>query len=91
MNDINFPVQRLLNELESNGEFTLDHWNAPIYLSGHQTVATTIELRWFHERKASLREPAGAFHMSDVSSDSKVIRMSAFARLVESAKVDESS
>jgi hypothetical protein len=37
-----------------NGAFTYEHWKAPIYLPGQQTVtSTTIQLTWFPERKVS--------------------------------------
>jgi hypothetical protein len=55
LNDINFQVvKRLGRDFEVNGNFTLEHWKAPIYLPGQQTVtATTIQFTWFPERKVS--------------------------------------
>jgi len=53
LNDINFQaVKRIGKNFEINGKFTLEHWKAPIYLTGQQTVTTTtIQLTWFPERK----------------------------------------
>jgi hypothetical protein len=53
LNDINFQVvKRIGKDFEVNGSFALEHWKAPIYLSGPQTVTTTtIQLTWFPERK----------------------------------------
>ena len=55
INDINFQaVKRLGKDFEINGNFTLEHWKAPIYLPGEQTVTTTtIKLTWYPERKVS--------------------------------------
>ncbi|MGC1421293.1 MAG: capsule assembly Wzi family protein [Terracidiphilus sp.] len=55
INDINFQaVKRIGKDFEINGNFTLEHWKAPIYLPGEQTVTTTsIKLTWYPERKAS--------------------------------------
>jgi hypothetical protein len=55
LNDFNFQaVKRIGRSFEINGNFTLEHWKAPIYLPGQQTVtATTIRLTWFPERKVS--------------------------------------
>jgi hypothetical protein len=55
LNDFNFQaVKRIGRNFEINGNFTLEHWKAPIYLPGQQTVtATTIRLTWFPERKVS--------------------------------------
>jgi hypothetical protein len=48
-------VKRLRPDLEINGQFTLEHWRAPIYLSGLQTVTTTnIQLTWFPKNLQSL-------------------------------------
>lgn len=54
LNDINFQaVKRIGKDFEINGNFSFEHWNAPIYLPGRQTVTTTtIKLTWFPERKA---------------------------------------
>jgi hypothetical protein len=55
LNDINFQaVKRIGKDLEINGKFAYEHWKAPIYLTGQQTVTTTtIQLTWFPERKIS--------------------------------------
>ena len=47
-------VKRIGKDLEVNGSFTLEHWKAPIYLPGQQTVTTTnIQLTWYPQRKVS--------------------------------------
>jgi hypothetical protein len=55
LNDINFQaVKRIGKDFEINGKFAFEHWKAPIYLTGQQTVTTTtIQLTWFPERKIS--------------------------------------
>jgi hypothetical protein len=55
LNDINFQiVKRIGKDLEINGNFALEHWKAPIYLPGQQTVTTTtVQLTWFPQRKIS--------------------------------------
>lgn len=55
LNDIGFQaVKRIGKNLEVNGSFTVEHWKAPIYLPGQQTVTTTnIQITWFPERKVS--------------------------------------
>ena len=55
LNDINFQaVKRIGKDFEINGNFALEHWKAPVYLPGQQTVTTTtIKLTWFPERKVS--------------------------------------
>lgn len=55
LNDIDFQVvKRIGRDFEINGRFEYEQYKAPIYLSGQQTVtATTIQLTWFPERKAS--------------------------------------
>jgi hypothetical protein len=55
LNDLSFQaVKRIGKDFEVNGNFTLEHWKAPIYLPGEQTVTTTeIRLTWFPERKVS--------------------------------------
>jgi hypothetical protein len=55
LNDINFQVvKRIGKDFEINGNFAYEHWKAPIYLTGQQTVTTTtIQLTWFPERKIS--------------------------------------
>lgn len=53
LNDFSIQaVKRIAQDFEINGTFELEHWTAPIYLSGQQTVtATTIHLTWYPERK----------------------------------------
>jgi hypothetical protein len=55
LNDINFKVvKRFGKDFEVNGNFAIEHWKAPIYLPGPQTVTTTtIQLTWFPERKVN--------------------------------------
>ncbi len=55
INDINFQVvKRIGKDLEINGNFAYEHWKAPIYLPGQQTVTTTtVQLTWFPGRKVS--------------------------------------
>ncbi|MGA2206657.1 MAG: capsule assembly Wzi family protein [Terracidiphilus sp.] len=55
LNDVSVQVvKRLGRDLELNGNFTLEHWKAPIYLPGEQTVTSTnIQLTWFPGRKVS--------------------------------------
>jgi hypothetical protein len=55
LNDINFQVvKRIGKDFEINGNFAYEHWKAPIYLPGEQTVTTTtIQLTWFPQRKVS--------------------------------------
>jgi hypothetical protein len=41
-------VKRIRPDIEIDGKFDFEHWKAPIYLPGEQTVtATTIQLTWF--------------------------------------------
>jgi hypothetical protein len=53
LNDINFQaVKRIGKDFEINGNFAFEHWKAPIYLPGQQTVTTTtIKLTWYPPRK----------------------------------------
>ena len=55
LNDIDFQaVKRIHKDFEINGNFAVEHWKAPIYLPGQQTVTTTnIQFTWFPERKVS--------------------------------------
>ncbi len=55
LNDIGVQVvKRIGKDFEVNGNFTVEHWKAPIYLPGEQTVTTTnIQLTWFPTRKVS--------------------------------------
>lgn len=49
LNDFNVQVvKRFGKDIELNGQFLFEHWKAPIYLNGQQTVtATTLQLKWF--------------------------------------------
>jgi hypothetical protein len=53
LNDFSIQaVKRIRKDFEIDGSFTLEHWKAPVYLPGSQTVtSTTIQLTWFPERK----------------------------------------
>jgi hypothetical protein len=53
LNDGNLQVvKRIGKDFEVSGNFTLERWMAPIYLTGRQTAtATTIQLTWFAGRK----------------------------------------
>ena len=53
LDDIDFQaVKRIGKDFEINGKFTFEHWKAPIYLPGQQTVtATTLQLTWFPKEK----------------------------------------
>ncbi len=53
LNDIDFQVvKRIGKDFEINGNFAFEHWKAPIYLPGQQTVTTTtIKLTWYPTRK----------------------------------------
>ena len=55
LNDIGSQaVKRLGNDFEVNGSFIFEHYKAPIYLAGEQTVTTTsIQLTWYPGRKIS--------------------------------------
>jgi hypothetical protein len=55
LNDINFQaVKRIGRDFEIKGNFAFEHWKAPIYLPGQQTVTTTtIQLTWFPGRKVN--------------------------------------
>lgn len=55
LNDINFEaIKRIGKNFEINGNFAFEHWKAPIYLPGQQTVTTTtIKLTWYPDRKVS--------------------------------------
>jgi len=55
LNDIDFQVvKRIGKDFEVNGSFAYEHYKAPIYLPGQQTVTTTnIQLTWFPNRKIS--------------------------------------
>ena len=55
LNDLGFQaVKRIGKDFEVNGTFTYEHYKAPIYLPGEQTVTTTdIQLTWYPGRKIS--------------------------------------
>jgi len=55
LNDISFQaVKRIGRDFEVNGNFAMEHYKAPIYLAGEQTVTTTnIQLTWHPGRKVS--------------------------------------
>jgi len=55
LNDISVQAaKRLGKDYQLSGNFAVEHWKAPIYLPGQQTVTTTtIQLTWFPERKIS--------------------------------------
>ena len=55
LNDFGFQaVKRFHKDLEIKGSFVLEHWKAPIYGPGEQTVtATTINVTWYPDRKVS--------------------------------------
>ena len=55
LNDISFQaVKRIGKDFEINGNFAVEHYKAPVYLPGEQTVTTTnIQLTWFPGRKVS--------------------------------------
>lgn len=55
VDDLNVQVvKRIARDVALEGNFTLEHWKAPIYLPGQQTVtATTVQLTWYPERKVS--------------------------------------
>jgi hypothetical protein len=55
LNDISFQaVKRIGKDFEIHGCFTAEHYKAPIYVTGEQTVTTTnIQLTWYPQRKVS--------------------------------------
>jgi len=55
LNNFEFQaVKRIGREFEIDGRFIFEHWKAPIYMTGQQTVtATTIQLTWRPDRKIS--------------------------------------
>ena len=55
LDDVGFQaVKRIGKDFEVNGSFTYEHYKAPIYLPGEQTVTTTnIQLTWYPSRKIS--------------------------------------
>lgn len=55
LNDVGLQVvKRIGKDIEVDGNFTFEHWNAPVYLPGEQTVtATSIHVTWYPGRKVS--------------------------------------
>jgi hypothetical protein len=55
LNDFNVEVvKRIKKDLEIKGNLTFEHWKAPVYLAGQQTVtAATVQVTWFPGRKVS--------------------------------------
>jgi len=55
LNDFNVEVvKRIKKDLEIKGNLTIEHWKAPVYLPGQQTVtAATVQVTWFPGRKVS--------------------------------------
>jgi hypothetical protein len=55
LNSFDFQlVKRIGAALELNANFTLEHWKAPVYQPGLETVtSTTIQLTWFPKTKIS--------------------------------------
>ncbi len=62
LNEIDFQVvKRIGKDIELNGNFAFEHWNAPIYSTGTPTypapvqtvTTTTIQLTWFPKNKLS--------------------------------------
>ncbi len=55
LNDFNVEVvKRIKKDIEIKGNFTFEHWKAPVYLAGQQTVtAATVQVTWFPGRKVS--------------------------------------
>jgi hypothetical protein len=47
-------VKRFGKDFEINGNFAVEHYKVPIYMTGEQTVTTTdIQLTWYPQRKVS--------------------------------------
>ena len=55
LNDVDVQVvKRIGREFEINGQLKVEHWKAPIYMSGSQTVTgTTVQVTWRPGRKVS--------------------------------------
>ena len=55
INDLNLQaVKRVGKDFEINGNFTLEHWKAPVYLPGERTVTTTtVRLTWYPKGKVT--------------------------------------
>lgn len=55
LNDFGFQVvKRLHRDLELNGRFTHEQWNAPVYLPGRHAVTTTyLQVTWYPGRKTN--------------------------------------
>ena len=55
LNDFNAQiVKRIGKDFEINGNFTVEHYKAPIYLENEQTVTTTqVQFTWYPRQKVS--------------------------------------
>jgi hypothetical protein len=55
LDDVNLQVvKRIRRSFEINGNFAVEHWKAPFYMPGDQTVtSTSIQFTWFPNRKVS--------------------------------------
>lgn len=55
INDLGLQmVKRIKRDFEINANFKLEHWKAPVYMPGTQTVtSTTLQLTWFPQRKVT--------------------------------------
>lgn len=53
VDDVNFNIaKRIGKDFEIKGDFELEHWKAPIYLPGQQTVtSTSIQVTWYPGEK----------------------------------------
>ena len=57
LNDIGVAIEkRIHQDFAVNGSFTLEHWKAPVYMPGEQTVTSTrIQVTWYPRQKSELR------------------------------------
>jgi hypothetical protein len=55
LNDIDFQVaKRIHKDLEIKANLTIEHWKAPVYLPGQQTVTNaSVQVTWYPGRKVS--------------------------------------
>jgi hypothetical protein len=55
LNDLDLQfVKRIKHDFEINANFKLEHWKAPVYKTGSQTVtATTVQFTWYPQRKVN--------------------------------------
>jgi hypothetical protein len=53
LNDIAVQIEKRIGKnIAITGAFSLEHWKAPIYLPGQQTVTTTnVQVTWYPQRK----------------------------------------